>query len=107
MSIALFCNLAVYYMYITKLINADLIQFGRHGSVWQLITCPAFSNTKFFSDDESHSFVFASLYTRTLVGLAALCTIFSLYLHYRNSRICVFHDNIYVHVREYVHTDVR
>jgi hypothetical protein len=74
-------------MYITKLINADLIQFGRHGSVRQLITCTEFSKTKFFSDDESQSFVFASLYTRTFVGIAALCTMLSLSLYCRNSRI--------------------
>jgi len=48
-------------MYKTKLINAGLIQFGRHESVQQLITCPELTKTKFFRDDKSHSFVFASL----------------------------------------------
>ena len=57
-------------MYITKLINANLIQFERRESEQQLITCPKLSKTKFFSDDESRSFVFAYLKKRTFVGIA-------------------------------------
>jgi len=64
-------------MYITKLINADLIQFGRRESVRQLITSPKLPKTRFFWDDECHSFVFASLYKRTFVVwlFSAACSV--------------------------------
>jgi len=48
-------------MYMTNLINTNLIQFERRESERQLIMCPKLLKTKFFLDDDSHSIVFAYL----------------------------------------------
>jgi len=91
-------------MYITKLINANLIQFERRESARQLIMCPKLSKTKFFSDDESRSFVFAYLQKRTFVGIAVLCGM--CFSSTTVTHDCVYHDVRDVHIRTYVRTCV-
>jgi hypothetical protein len=84
-------------MYITKLINADLIEFERRESVRQLITCPKLSKTKFFSDDDSHGIVFAYLQKRTFVCIAVHCikfvsrtTVTREYVHVMTTETCTY-----------------